>query len=198
MQVTSSKKAVIRFLVILALLIAAGAGLRMMYHSFSGVSAFIGSSIVIDTLYRMLMGPVDFLLSLTDIPHSLRYSTKLLQYFIYLPHANVSLYLWIPCLGLSIMYIYTSLILAYPNAWKVKLVYIVAGNILIQVLNILRLYGLLLLIHSTHTVHTVSKTLPWLAVNHETIFNYGVILIVFIVFAIYAGRNKRKPVEAGN
>jgi exosortase/archaeosortase family protein len=184
------KKPIFRFLLVLGLLIVLGGLIRYLYHTIPGGVSFVSHSWIIDTFYRLLIGPVDFLLLLTGIPHKILYSRDVAQYIIHLEQPNVSLMLWIPCLGISIMYIYTALIIAYPNTLKNKLVYILFGNLAIQLLNILRLYGLSLLIAHTNTTQTQSVRLPWLVVNHETIFNYGVIFLVFLMFVVYARRSK--------
>jgi exosortase/archaeosortase family protein len=184
------KKPLIRFLLVLGLLIGFGGLIRYLYHTLPGGVSFVSHSWLIDTFYRMLIGPVDFLLTLTAVPHHIGYVKEAAQYIIHLEEPNVSLMLWIPCLGISIMYIYTALIIAYPNTLKKKLVYILCGNLAIQLLNILRLYGLSLLITNTNSTETQSAKLPWLAVNHETIFNYGVIFLVFLIFVVYARKSK--------
>lgn len=187
----STKKPFFRFLLILFILIGCGGFLRMLYHYIPGCVSFVSHSWFIDTFYRLLFGPVHFLLTLTGIANSIGYSQQGVQYFIHLQGANVNLFLWIPCLGISLMYIYTSLIIAFPNPLKKKLVFIIFGNLIIQVLNVIRLYGLLLLIDYTHVTQTQFSKLPWLAINHETIFNYGVIFLIFLLFGFYAKDSKR-------
>lgn len=187
----SLKNPLVKFLFNLSLLVGGGLVIRFLYHSIPGGISYVAHSRVIDTFYRILIGPVDFLLTLTGVHHSIGYLWIPAQYCIYLPGANVTLALWLPCLGISLMYVYTSLILAYPNPWKKKLVYIVSGILVIQVLNILRLWGLLFLIAHTHTTQTRYENLPWLAVNHETIFNYGVIFLIFLMFVFFARRSTK-------
>jgi exosortase/archaeosortase family protein len=186
MVFVSPKKPLFRFLLVLFILIGSGFILRLFYHYIPGGVSFISHSWFIDTFYRLLIGPVHFLLTLTGIVHTIGYTNQVAQYYIYLRDANVYLLLWIPCLGISLMFVYTSLIIAFPNPWKKKLVFLICGNLAIQLLNIFRLYGLSLLIAHTHAIQTKSVRLPWLAVNHETIFNFGVIFLIFLIFVLFA------------
>ena len=187
----SLKNPLIRFLFILFILIGFGVILRLLYHYLPGAAGFVSHSGFIDTFYRLLIGPVHFLLTLTGVASTIGYYQPAAQYYIHLQNANVFLFLWIPCLGISMMYVYTSLILAFPGSGKRKLVFIILGNLIIQVLNILRLYGLLLLIAHTHATQTHFVKLPWPAVNHETLFNSGVILLIFLMFVFYARKSGR-------
>jgi len=182
---------VFRFCIIMTVFLICGFVLRYCYHAIPGAASLIAKSWFIDTFYRLLMGPVDFLLSLSGVPHQLGYSAAAGQYFIHLQKVNVDLFLWIPCLGISLMYVYTALILAFPNPWLKKLIFIVSGNLIIQLLNILRLFGLLLIIEHTHSTRATYFKLPWLAVNHETIFNGFVIFFIFLIFVIFTRNIKR-------
>ena len=187
----SLKNPLIRFLLILFILIGFGGILRLLYHYLPGGAGFVSHSWFIDTFYRLLIGPVHFLLALTGIAHAIGYYQPAAQYFIHLKDVNINIFLWIPCLGISLMYVYTSLVIAFPGTGKRKLAYIIFGNLIIQVLNILRLYGLSLLIHHTSATQTKFVRLPWLAINHETIFNSGVILLIFLMFVFYARKSGR-------
>ena len=184
------KKPLLRFLLLLSAFIGFGLILRLLYHTIPGGITFVSHSWFIDTFYRLLIGPVHFLLTLTGVAHTIGYTHQIAQYFIHLHDANVTIYLWIPCLGISIMYVYASLILAFPNPRKKKLVFIFCGILAIQFLNILRLFALTAIIAHTHTTETQSAKMPWLAVNHETIFNLGMIFLIFLMFVLFARKSQ--------
>jgi exosortase/archaeosortase family protein len=68
-----------------------------------------------------------------------------------------------PCLGIGIMITYTSLILAYPG--KNKLLYLISGILLVHVLNIFRIFSVILIQLSSRnsfdTAHTVFNLLAY-------------------------------------
>lgn len=183
----------IRFILIILILTGFGVFLRFLYHYIPGGVYYVSHSRVIDTFYRMLMGPVHFLLTITGVVHTINYSQQAAQYYIHLPAANTNLFLWIPCLGISLMYVYTALIIAFQGPLKRKLLFIIFGNLIIQVLNILRLYGLSLLIVQTGTTYTSFTKFPWLVVHHETIFNTLVIFLIFGMFVMFVEKVVTAP-----
>ncbi len=192
------KTTLFRFLGILLLLLLIGFGLRAMYHYIPTVHTAVIHSSVIDLWYRLLMGPVSYLLGLTGIPHEIRYSIQAVQYFIFLPATNYSLYLWLPCLGITLMYIYGALVISFPGSWQRKTLFAGCGWIGIQVLNILRLYGVaMLLANDTSGKAYVTKN-NWFVLNHEDLFNYIVIFLIFLIFVWYAAgyRSEKRKVKS--
>jgi exosortase/archaeosortase family protein len=176
------------FLLKLAIFLLLGFAIRAVYHYSPEIHDSWARSGVIDLLYRMLMFPVSWLLSLSGIPHELSYSAPAGQYFIRLAETGNSLFLWIPCLGISLIYIYTALILSLPGTWKHKLLFSISGAIIIELLNISRLYVLAVLLSDySARAATHSEITPWLIVSHETIFNYSIIALIFGFF-VFATR----------
>lgn len=177
------------FLLRLVLFIAAGAGLKMIYSGIPSVKIFVVNSWFIDTFYRMLMGPVSFLLSVTGVPHNIGYSEQAVQYFVRLHETGNMLFLWIPCLGLSLIYIFMALVLSFPGPLKMKVYYCLAGIFVIETLNILRLYILSVLLADYEAASpTHSKITSWLTVSHETVFNYTIIGLIFLFFVFVTNR----------
>jgi exosortase/archaeosortase family protein len=74
------------------------------------------------------------------------------------------------CLGLGIMSFFAAFVLAYPKRLRPKLIFLAAGILSIQILNILR-FVLLALFWSNKKSHLL---------DHHTIFN----IIIYIVIAI--------------
>jgi exosortase/archaeosortase family protein len=178
----SFKNPLVRFVGVLGLLLLAGFGLRELYHYVPSVNYAVAHSPLIDGFYRMLLRPVTVMLNLTGIPNSLGYNTAMVQYYIFLPVTNYSLYLWLPCLGLSLMYIYASLVIAFPGTWKRRILFILCGWVAIQVLNILRLYSTaLVLAHDTSGKAYLAKN-SWMIIYYDDIFNYVVIFLIFLMF----------------
>jgi exosortase/archaeosortase family protein len=170
----------------MAIFLFIGFILRYFYHTFSTVNELVVHSKFIDTFYRILIGSTAFLLRITGVPNVIGYSFATIQYSIFLPQTNYVLYLYIPCLGISLMYIYASLIISYPESIKRKVIFVIGGIVIIQVLNVLRLYGLCLLLAQTTTGDNyLIKLTPRIVISHEDIFNWVVILIIFFIFVLY-------------
>jgi exosortase/archaeosortase family protein len=85
------------------------------------------------------------------------------------------------CLGIKIMLFYISLILAYPG--RRKLLFLVSGLFMIQMLNISRMVALLFML----LYHQRNKA--YLA--HD-IFNYGVYVIILLFIFVYIKQKEKQ------
>ena len=187
-----------RFIAILLILLAVGAGLRGVYHSFPAVAAFVQRSWMIDTFYRIIVEPASFLLTLSGVPHEVSYSIPGAQYFIRITDTGYWLFLWIPCLGISLMYVYSALVIAFPGSWKRKAAFVIFGCLGIQVLNILRFYGVAMLLAHDHSGNAYLAKNSWMVVNHEDVFNYLVIFLIFLMFVFFARKLHRSDAIPGD
>lgn len=94
------------------------------------------------------------------------------------------------CLGLDMMFVFTSLILAFPGRWKDRLWFIPLGLVGIHIINIFR---------------TVGLCLSWLIiqrgdfVDHHDVFNVLSVIFIFLMFTRWVKRyrataqQKRRP-----
>jgi exosortase/archaeosortase family protein len=183
-----------RFIVILGIFLAIGFGFREIYHYFPPVAHFVQHSWAIDHLYRIVIFPASYLLTLSGVPHEVAYTAQQAQYFIKITETNYWLFLWIPCLGISLMYAYGALVISFPGTWKRKLVFVLGGWVAIQLLNILRFYGVaIVLAHDTSGKTYMAKN-SWIVLRHEDLFNYFVVFLIFLMFVGFArklGRAKQ-------
>ena len=175
-----------RFITVLAVLILAGIGLRSIYHNVPAVASYIQHSGVIDAFYRIIVFPASYLLTLSGVPHEVSYIARQAQYYIDVTETNYWLFLWIPCLGISLMYGYASLVIAFPGTWKRKLLFVVGGWIGIVLLNILRFYGVAMLLARDTSGNAYLAKNSWIVINHEDVFNYFVIFLIFLMFVAFA------------
>jgi exosortase/archaeosortase family protein len=182
------KSPLVRFIGILALFLVIGAGLRAIYHYVPSVAYFVQHSWAIDTFYRIIIFPASYLLSLSGVPHEVAYTAAQAQYFLKITETNYWLFLWIPCLGISLMYVYAALVVAFPGSWRRKLVFVIGGWISIQILNILRFYGVAMLLANDTSGNNYLAKNSWVVVNHEDVFNYFVIFLIFMMFVGFARR----------
>ncbi|HZX57867.1 MAG TPA: hypothetical protein VFE54_04050 [Mucilaginibacter sp.] len=74
------------------------------------------------------------------------------------------------CLGLGVMSFFTAFVIAYPKKLKTKLIFLVSGLFVIQILNIARF--VLLALFWRHTRGII--------LDHHTIFN----IIIYIIIAV--------------
>lgn len=77
------------------------------------------------------------------------------------------------CLGLGIMSFFAAFVLAYPKPWKPKLIFLFAGLLTIQFLNVIR-FVLLALFWNRRSQQII---------DHHTIFN--IIIYIIIVISLY-------------
>ncbi|RYE14099.1 MAG: hypothetical protein EOP51_28715, partial [Sphingobacteriales bacterium] len=77
------------------------------------------------------------------------------------------------CMGLGILSFFSAFVLSYPKKWGAKLIFLVSGIIIIQLLNIIRLALLTLYWNSN-----ANKL-----VDHHTVFN--VVIYIIIAIALY-------------
>jgi len=97
--------------------------------------------------------------------------------------------LWIGdnCNGIALFALFTGLIIAYPGNWKRKILFIITGILMIQLLNVLRVVCLAIL--DTH-----SRT--WTEFNHTytfTVIIYGCIFLLWMLWVNkYSGASLKK------
>ncbi len=82
------------------------------------------------------------------------------------------------CMGYGLMSLWLALVIAYPSRWKQKILPLIGGLILINLLNILRIGGLAIL-------YSEGKTEIFSWIDHHTLFNTVVYVVMFIVFVIW-------------
>jgi exosortase/archaeosortase family protein len=89
------------------------------------------------------------------------------------------------CLGLGLMSFFTSFVIAYPKALKKKLIFIVSGNLCIQLLNITRFVILALFWNKK----------KGLTLDHHTVFNVIIYIIIAISLYFWVKQDDHKPIS---
>ncbi|MCC5927630.1 MAG: exosortase/archaeosortase family protein [Cyclobacteriaceae bacterium] len=82
------------------------------------------------------------------------------------------------CMGYGIMSVYSALILAWPSAWKRKILHLTGGLIMIILLNVIRIGGLAV-------VYTEGHYGFFRFIDHHDIFNIVVYTCILIYFYFY-------------
>ena len=102
-------------------------------------------------------------------------------------HGRHFVHIGIPCNGIDVMGVFACIVLAYQAKWIPKLWMIVAGCLLIFLLNTLRITILTVLLYRHHF-----KSFDF---NHKYIFNiilYGILLFVFSLWSSKFGIKTNK------
>jgi len=90
------------------------------------------------------------------------------------------------CLGLGIMSFFTAFVIAYPRKWKAKLLFLLLGNIGIQLLNIFRFIFLAIF---------WDKKRGNIILDHHTIFNIIIYVIIAISIYFWIRHDDKKPIS---
>ena len=88
------------------------------------------------------------------------------------------------CLGLGVMSFFAAFVIAYPKKLKAKLIFLFAGLVCIQALNILR-FVLLALFWDKKTKAIL---------DHHTIFNIAIYIIIAISLYFWIQQDDKQPI----
>jgi len=88
------------------------------------------------------------------------------------------------CLGRNLMSLFAGFIIAYPGNWRDKLWYIPLGFSIIFFLNILRVFGILMVLkYDPQSFHKY---------DHHQLFNYAVYLMTFVMWVIWVTKYSKR------
>jgi exosortase family protein XrtF len=89
--------------------------------------------------------------------------------------------LWIGdnCNGIALFALFAGFIIAYPGSWKKKILFISAGILLIELLNIIRIVVLAIL-------DTYSRA--WTEINHTYTFTIVIYACIFFLWMLWTNR----------
>ena len=94
-----------------------------------------------------------------------------------------AVFIGIPCYGMKLMGIYTLFIIAFPGNNWLRLGFIFTGCIIIQLLNVIRLAGLVII----YTYYP-----QYFDFNHHVVFTVTVYFFVFLMWIFWARINKKR------
>ncbi len=155
---------------------------------FKEIIVFFAKCIFLYFLWLLLRKFIFFPESSTDkflihqITHSTAYILNLIGYETYVANSFVGIAEYpgvsiaFNCNGLSLMYLFTSFILAFSGKWKHKLIFIPAGLIIIHGFNIIRTALLAIIV--------VYKP-GWTDFNHKYTFTATIYIVIFILWVIW-------------
>jgi exosortase/archaeosortase family protein len=92
------------------------------------------------------------------------------------------------CLGLGLISFFAAFVIAYPKKLKIKLIFLVAGILSIELLNILR-FVLLALFWNKHGGHIL---------DHHLIFNITIYIIIAVSLYFWVKRDDKSIAHAKN
>ena len=93
--------------------------------------------------------------------------------------------LWIGdnCNAISLFSLFAGFIVVYPGNWKIKLIYIPIGILIIQLLNVIRVVGLAIL-------DTYSR--DWTEFNHTYTFTICIYAVIFLLWIYWVNKHSDK------
>ena len=89
------------------------------------------------------------------------------------------------CLGLGLMSFFIAFVIAYPRPLKGKIIFLISGILSIQILNIVRFVYLVLYWDKKNET----------VIDHHTLFNIVIYVILGIVLYFWIKRNDTKPLS---
>lgn len=87
------------------------------------------------------------------------------------------------CLGLGVLSFFAAFVIAYPKPWRPKLIFLIVGMVVIELLNVCRLI-LLVLFWSSRNQRVI---------DHHTIFNILIYIIIAITLYFWVKDKKLTP-----
>lgn len=187
-ELIRQNRTIARFLGILLLFIIPGLTFEVIARYNQDLKLMIGNSDLIYDLSNLLIQATKQFLILLGYNPVVEFSTTFYNYNVFLLNIQEGgkVYIGVPCLGLGMIGVYTALIVAFPGRIKSKLIFIPSGIIFIIILNILRISFLAIMLYH-YPEHAILKTtfVGFLVTYHHKLFNYGVLILVFIVFMIW-------------
>jgi exosortase/archaeosortase family protein len=90
------------------------------------------------------------------------------------------------CLGLGVMSFFTAFVIAYPKTIKAKLLFLVSGLVVIQLLNVLRFVVLAVLWDKK----------SGMIVDHHTIFNAIIYILIAVSLYFWVKQDDHQPITS--
>lgn len=98
---------------------------------------------------------------------------------------NDCLYLAWPCLGIKVMAVFIALILVFPGEAKHKLWFIPLGLLMIQIFNVFRFSGLMMIIYH-YPMSVITNFDLWnLGIGYHDLFNWVLYFVIFGLFILW-------------
>ena len=139
-------------------------------------------------LGKLIMVSAQSLLSLFGYHVNLVFETNIYHYgvFAFQVGKEVKIFLGFSCLGLGVMWVFTSLIISWTGRILAKTVYILSGLIIIFCLNVSRKTNLTWI--SRDGTNFDSKTFSIFGngnYTHHDLFNFFIYIVIFLLFILW-------------
>jgi len=139
-------------------------------------------------LGKLIMLSAQFLLSIFGYDSVLLFDKTIYHYGVFSLQISggVQTFIGFSCLGLGVMWIFASLIIAWPGSVKTKLTYILSGLIIIFLLNVMRMSYLTWV--GRDGTNFTSKTVSFFGIgnyDHHDLFNFFIYIVIFILFILW-------------
>ena len=157
------------------------------------VQQWVSTSFPVYHLSKAIMIGAKLLLSIAGYQTLLVFSHTLYHYSVFSIQitGGTPVFIGFSCLGLSIIWFFSTIIIASKGRIALKFLYITGGILLIQILNIFRMcYLTWLLRDGTKTSFPEITLFGLVTFDHHDIFNYFIYLIVFLLIILWFENKK--------
>ena len=103
-------------------------------------------------------------------------------------HGRHIVHIGIPCNGIDVMGVFACIVFSFGAPWMHKIWMVLAGCLMVFLLNILRITGLAALLIEHH-IHAFD-------INHKYIFNTILYAVLLILFSLWSSKFGTKPTAA--
>ena len=152
------------------------------------IQQWVSTSFPVYHLSKVIMLGAEIMLSIAGYQTLLVFSHGIYHYDVFSLQiiGGSSVFLGFSCLGLTIIWFFSTIIIASRGKSIIKILYILSGFFLIQILNVLRMsYLTWLLRDGTKSSFSEITLLDSITFDHHDIFNFFIYLIVFLLIILW-------------
>jgi len=157
-------------------------------RSSSEIQLSLSESFPIYHLGKLIMISAQKMLSIIGYQSTLVFDKNIYHYGVFslqIP-GGIQTFIGFSCLGLGVMWVFTSLIVAWPGRVKIKLPYILSGLFTIFILNVMRMTYLTWI--GRDGTNFTTKTYSLLGIgpyDHHDLFNFFIYIVIFLLFILW-------------
>ena len=165
------------------------------------IQQWVSTSFPVYHLSKAIMFGAKIILSITGYQTVLEFTQSIYHYGVFSIQiiGGSPVFIGFSCLGLAISWFFSTIIIASKGRVFIKIFYILAGIILIQILNIFRMsYLTWLLRDGIITTFPHFSLFDSITFDHHDIFNYFIYLVVFFLIIFWFENKKLKVLRQVN
>ena len=181
-------KGLLKFFLILLLLNIPIALTFHLLRSSSKVQLIISESFPVYHLGKLIMLSAQSLLAMLGYDSILLFDKGIYHYGVFSLQivGGIQTFIGFSCLGLGVMWVYTTLIVSWPGRVRIKIPYILSGILIIFILNVIRMTYLTWIGRDGTNFTTKSYSLLGFGhYDHHDLFNFFIYVVIFLLFILW-------------